>query len=73
MSVLKGWKRGDLAVYQGGIPTSVAELTEGDTYVVNAAGGALAHDGVYLKIVTDDERVVDLLHEHFHRVRNGGT
>ncbi len=67
MSLLNGWTRGDLAVYGGGIPESTARLTEGDTYVVNAAGRA--HDAVYLQIVDDDRQVHDLLHKHFRKSR----
>lgn len=57
------WKRGDLAIYQGGIDS--ADLTVGDTYVVNAAGEA--HGAVYLQIITDDREVADLLADHFKR------
>jgi hypothetical protein len=57
------WKRCDLAIYQGGIARD--DLTEGDTYVVNAAGQAHGH--TYLQIVTDDREVVDLLSDHFKR------
>lgn len=55
------WKRGDLATYQGGIACD--DLTEGASYVVNAAGQA--HGATYLQIVTDDRRVMDLLSTHF--------
>lgn len=68
-ALLHGWSRGDLAVYQGGIPESVARLTEGDTYVVNSAGRV--HSGVYLQIVDDDRIVHDILDEHFTRTRKG--
>ena len=57
------WKRGDLAIYQGGIARD--DMTPGVVYVVNAAGRALHRPGIYLQVVTDDREVVDLLADHF--------
>lgn len=69
-SILKGWRRGDLAVYLGGIDN--IDLTEGDTYVVNHARAV--RDVVYLQVIADDRNVVDLLSTHFKKVaRNKRT
>jgi hypothetical protein len=56
----QGWKRGCIAVYQGGIP---ARLEVGTTYVVNAV--SRVHDAIYLKIIDDDNKCLDLLSDHF--------
>lgn len=55
------WKRGSIAIYQGGIVTD--ELTVGDSYVVNQVGKS--RGATYLQIVTDERNVWDLLADHF--------